>query len=220
VEDSYAHDAQGYCAAIFGAGGVTTNSVVRRNVCVADGRSPRLARRQGDIYLSTWDKGRLKGVEVTDNRIFWDPPIAAPAIVNTAEIDGKPVIERNEIAPRLPPAAQPSQAHWKLHAYLSDDADSQVALVSSAYRQFHSVGLDVKIIVPRADPEGNRVWDWNLGAIAIEAGKSTHTPALVLEDSTGHVVWRHDGPVTPGDLGLALLAHLGRPDYAKLISEQ
>ena len=230
VEDSYAHDVQGYCAAIFGAGRVTTNSVLRRNTCAGNGRSPRLALRQGDIYLSTWDKGRLKGVEITGNRIFWNPPIAAPAIVNTAEIDGTPVIERNEIEHRLPPAALASQARWRLFAFLADDAGSrsQVALLESAHRQFHPAGLDLKILMPGGAPEPSLAWDWNLGTIAIEAGDAalrerlhiSRLPALVLVDSAGQIAWRHDGPVTPGDLGLALLAHVGRPNYARLISEQ
>jgi hypothetical protein len=81
VQHNYAHDAQGYCAAIFGAGKlVTTNSVIRDNVCVNNGRSPKLARRQGDIYTSTWDGGSLDGIRIERNTIVWNPPIDAPAV--------------------------------------------------------------------------------------------------------------------------------------------
>ncbi|MBZ5583153.1 MAG: right-handed parallel beta-helix repeat-containing protein, partial [Acidobacteriia bacterium] len=81
VQYNYAHDAQGYCAAVFGAGKkITTNSAIRYNVCVNNGRSPKLARRQGDVYTSTWEGGALDGVAIEHNTIIWNPPIDAPAI--------------------------------------------------------------------------------------------------------------------------------------------
>lgn len=232
VEDSYAHDTQGYCAAIFGAGRVTTNSVIRRNVCLDNGRSPRLAVAQGAVFLTTWHRGRLKGVQISDNRIFWDPPIAARPIVNTAKIDGAATIERNTIETRMPPAAVSSAGRWRLYLFASgeDDARGQVTLLASAYRQFHAAGLDAGIIAPDddgTDRARNRAWDWNLGAITVESNGArlrqrlqvTAAPALVLENPSGQIVWRRDGPINPGDLGLALREHLGNPDYAKMISE-
>ncbi len=92
VEENYGHDTQGYCVAVFAAGSVTTNSVVRNNVCSGNGRSPRLAERQGAVFLSTWDKGKIRGLLISGNRIYWDPPIAAPAVVNTAEFAGRGAI--------------------------------------------------------------------------------------------------------------------------------
>jgi hypothetical protein len=90
VQYNYGHDAQGYCASVFGAGGeVTTNSVVRYNVCVDNGRSPKLARRQGDFYISTWENGKLDGVLVHNNTFIWNPPIDAPAVqMDQAEFTG------------------------------------------------------------------------------------------------------------------------------------
>jgi hypothetical protein len=90
VQYNYGHDAQGYCASVFAAGGeVTTNSVVRYNVCVDNGRSPKLALRQGDFYLSTWDGGKLDGVLVHNNTFIWNPPIDAPAVqMDYAEFTG------------------------------------------------------------------------------------------------------------------------------------
>jgi hypothetical protein len=102
VEENYAHDTQGYCVAVFGAGWVTTGSVVRNNVCAGNGRSPRLARRQGAIYLSTWNHGRLQGLRISGNRIFWDPPDAAAVLVNTADIDGGAVFENNSVRSSSP----------------------------------------------------------------------------------------------------------------------
>jgi hypothetical protein len=91
VQHNYGHDAQGYCASVFGAEReVTTNSVVRHNVCVNNGRSPRLARRQGDFYISTWDGGALDGVLVHNNTFYWNPPLDAPAVqMDHAEFVGE-----------------------------------------------------------------------------------------------------------------------------------
>jgi len=272
VEDSYAHDTQGYCVAIFGAGRTTTNSVVRRNVCAANGHSPRLAARQGAVFLDTWNRGRLRGVQISENRILWNPPIAAAAVVNTADFDGEgafadnliessvpqsirsnPSLQfaRNSIRSRLvpPPAGAPfpampalplrdgagnpvslaSPAKWRLYAFVPPSGD-QVALVASAYRQFHAAGLDAVLIAEGGgDPERarNLRWDWNLGAIELlfDNGESakplklSDRPALMLVNAAGQIVWRHDGWTPPGNLGLALRAHLGDPDYAQLISE-
>jgi hypothetical protein len=90
VQHNYGHDAQGYCASVFGAEKeVTTNSVIRYNVCVNNGRSPRLARRQGDFFISTWDGGALDGVRVHNNTFYWNPPIDAPAVqMDHAEFTG------------------------------------------------------------------------------------------------------------------------------------
>ncbi|HSB17106.1 MAG TPA: redoxin domain-containing protein [Bryobacteraceae bacterium] len=90
IQYNYAHDSQGYCASVFGAGNlVTTNSVVRYNLCVNNGRSPRLAKRQGEIFLSTWDGGKLDGVRIYGNTIYWNPPVEAPVVFDQADYTGK-----------------------------------------------------------------------------------------------------------------------------------
>jgi hypothetical protein len=92
-----AHDAQGYCTAVRrGAGDLWRG---RHNVCVNNGRSPKLARRQGDIYISTWEKGALDGVEIHDNTIYWNPPIDAPAFqIDHADFTGaRPNVFRDNI---------------------------------------------------------------------------------------------------------------------------
>ena len=90
VQYNYGHDAQGYCIAIFGAGRrATTNSIVRYNVCVNNGRSPKLAHRQGDLFAMTWDGGSLDGVLVHNNTFFWNPPVDAPPMqMGNAEFSG------------------------------------------------------------------------------------------------------------------------------------
>lgn len=101
VQYNFAHDSQGYCASIFGAegeAGSSTNSIIRHNLCLDNGRSPRLASRQGAIYLSTWNRGKLKGVEIYNNTVLWDPPPDAPALVNEAEIEpGAPRMFSNNL---------------------------------------------------------------------------------------------------------------------------
>lgn len=92
VERNYAHDTQGYCIAVFAAGYVTSQSVVRDNLCIDNGLSPRLSVLQGAVYLHTWGDGVLRGLRMEHNIILWNPPVAtASAIVNDATIDGAPV---------------------------------------------------------------------------------------------------------------------------------
>jgi hypothetical protein len=92
VERNYAHDTQGYCVAVFGAGFVTSQSLVRDNLCIANGESPRLAALQGAVYLRTWNDGLLDGLKIEHNTILFDPPVAtAAALVNEAATRGGPI---------------------------------------------------------------------------------------------------------------------------------
>ena len=99
VEQNYAHDTQGYCVAAFGAGYVTHAAVLRNNVCVDNGLSPRMARLQGAIYIHTWDGGKIEGLTIENNFIDWNPPAEAAAIVNDdgTELTGSPLIVRNNV---------------------------------------------------------------------------------------------------------------------------
>lgn len=97
VEENYGHDTQGYCFAVFGAGWVTTNSEVRNNICASNGLSPRLALLQGAVYLSTWNRGKIKGLDISGNQFFWNPRVATAAVVNVAEFIGSGTFERNTI---------------------------------------------------------------------------------------------------------------------------
>jgi len=81
VQYNYGHDTQAYCVSVFGALGVTTDAVVRYNVCARNGL---LAPRYGAVYLTTWAGGSLDGVEIYNNTIHWDPPGEWPVLVDTA----------------------------------------------------------------------------------------------------------------------------------------
>jgi len=91
VQRNYAHDTQGYCFAVFASGSVTSQSVVRDNLCIDNGLSPRLAVRQGAAYLYTWNGGALRGLRIENNTILWNPAVgSAAALINDATIEGLP----------------------------------------------------------------------------------------------------------------------------------
>ena len=95
VIDNYGHDTQGYCIAVFAAGFVTSHSEVRRNSCLNNARSPRMAQFQGAIFLHTWNDGKLDGLVVEGNTVYWNPPGTVPAILNDAVFQGGNGIFRN-----------------------------------------------------------------------------------------------------------------------------
>ena len=97
VVDNYGHDTQGYCIAVFAAGYITHHSEVRDNTCLNNGRSPRMAQFQGAIFLHTWNDGKLDGLVVEDNTVYWDPPGTAPAIINDAAFQGDGIFKNNRI---------------------------------------------------------------------------------------------------------------------------
>ncbi len=127
VEHNYAHDAQGYCASVFAAQGeLTSNSIVRYNVCVNNGRSPKLARRQGDFYISTWEGGALDGVLVHNNTFYWTPPVNAPAVqMDRAEFRGRrPNVFRHNVVvstvPRLVHTSRDLRFEGNVYWYAGD----------------------------------------------------------------------------------------------------
>jgi hypothetical protein len=81
IERNYAHDTQGYCISVFGAGYVTSDSLVKDNLCIDNGLSPRMAVLQGAIYLSTWNGGIIRGLTVSGNEIHWNPPVPGTAAI-------------------------------------------------------------------------------------------------------------------------------------------
>lgn len=95
VIDNYAHDTQGYCVAVFGAGFVTRESLVRGNLCVNNARSPRMAKYQGAIFLLTWNGGSIDGLTIENNTVYWNPFENAPAVLNGADIRAGSAVFRN-----------------------------------------------------------------------------------------------------------------------------
>jgi hypothetical protein len=98
VVENYGHDTQGYCVAVFGAGFVTKQSLVRGNLCIDNGRSPRMADYQGAIFIYTWNGGSIDGLTVEMNDVWWNPFNNAPALLNNATIaSGTAVFRKNNI---------------------------------------------------------------------------------------------------------------------------
>jgi hypothetical protein len=95
VIDNYAHDTQGYCVAVFGAGFVTRQSLVRGNLCINNGRSSRMAKYQGAIFLLSWNDGSIDGLTVENNTVYWSPFENSPALVNQATIKAGTAAFRN-----------------------------------------------------------------------------------------------------------------------------
>jgi hypothetical protein len=88
VIDNYGHDTQGYCIAVFGAGYVTRDSLVKGNLCINNARSPRMASYQGAIFLWTWNSGVIENLNVEQNIVYWAPAGSFPAILNHGDIRG------------------------------------------------------------------------------------------------------------------------------------
>jgi hypothetical protein len=235
VEDNYGHDAMGYCVAVFGAERmVTTNSVVRGNVCVDNGRSPKLALRQGDLFVFTWNGGSLDGLRIENNTFYWNPVIEAPAALLGADFSGSrpnvmagnriatgvshPIqsngaikLEGNAVSPAVIPNAAPVNLHFpplRLELTLGDTADrSQIVFLKTALAQYPGQ-LDVALLTSNAP--ANLASDWNLGCIRIVARRATPGLRLLTADGVEIAAWR--GFVPPKELGFTLRRHFGVPN--------
>lgn len=95
VLDNYGHDTQGYCIAVFGAGFITRESIVRGNVCINNGRSPRMAKYQGAIFLLSWNGGSIDGLAIDHNTVYWSPNERTPALINNAKIAPRTAVFRD-----------------------------------------------------------------------------------------------------------------------------
>lgn len=145
VEGNYGHDALSYCVAVFGAGkAVTTNSVIRKNVCAGLGRSPRLARHHGAIHLMTWDGGSLDGVRIEDNLLEWDSQ--AEAIRNEANWKGTGKLElRGNTLRRSALPLDPQGGGTLIFQLDESDASRGLRVVmESARTQYEARGLKVE----------------------------------------------------------------------------
>jgi hypothetical protein len=236
VEDNYGHDAMGYCVAVFGAERlVTTNSVVRGNMCVDNGRSPKLALRQGDLFVYTWDGGSLDGLRIENNTFYWNPLIDAPAVMESADFTGtrpnvmtgnriftgvsNPIrssrtmkLEGNTVAP-VPRSATPTSRSGRLRLELTigdavSDGRSQIVFLQAALTQYPDQ-LEAVLVTQHASK--NLTHDWNLGDVRVIERRSTRTPGLRLLAAGGREMARWGKFVLPAKLGLMLRRNLGAP---------
>ncbi|HZQ19338.1 MAG TPA: right-handed parallel beta-helix repeat-containing protein [Terriglobales bacterium] len=162
IQYNYAHDSQGYCASVFGSAGPVGNSVnseVRYNLCINNGRSPRLAKRQGAIYISTWNNGFLDGVKIHHNTIYWNPPGDFPALVSDAQGTGsrENIFDNNLIISTVPEFGGPNsflKLDGNLYWYIGTKPPSWTydGKTYTGWEQYHSTsGQDAHGIF--ADPK-------------------------------------------------------------------
>jgi hypothetical protein len=104
VENNFGHDTQGYCIAVFGAGYVTSDSLVRNNLCIDNALSPRMAASEGAIQLSTWNGGVIRGLKIEGNSIQFHPRVPNGfAIVAPADVGETPIVfAHNTVESTLP----------------------------------------------------------------------------------------------------------------------
>jgi hypothetical protein len=231
VEDNYGHDAMGYCAAVFGAEKqITTNSIIRGNLCIDNGRSPKLARRQGDLFITTWADGALDGVRIENNTFYWQPFIDVPAVfIDHADFVGArpnafagnriftgvsapirasgPLKLEHNIVESVPRAPAPSAQLGRFRLVLTGADRAQVVFLQAALAQYPR-RLDALLIV--RDPAPELSYDWNLGRVRLSGG--TGRPGLQLLAPDGTALARWSGFASPVELGLALRRHLGMPE--------
>lgn len=66
VQYNYAHDNSAYCVAVFGAeGGVTTNTIIRYNVCANNGKQD--VPQRTEVEVATWNGGSVNGLQIYNN---------------------------------------------------------------------------------------------------------------------------------------------------------
>jgi hypothetical protein len=72
VQYNYGHDNDAYCVAVFGAGSddVTTNSIIRYNICSNDGRN---GGSYPGIYLTAKKGGTVWDTYIYNNTVYWNP---------------------------------------------------------------------------------------------------------------------------------------------------
>lgn len=78
LQYNYGHDSDGYCINI-GAGYVSTNSIVRYNVCSNNGRNGKI-QPQGEVLVGS----SVSGVQVYNNTISANPAISSAAFLTQA----------------------------------------------------------------------------------------------------------------------------------------
>ncbi len=175
VERNFAHDTQGYCIAVFAAGYVTSDSVMRDNLCIDNGLSPRLAVLQGAVYLHTWNDGVIRGLKIEHNTIEWNPRVpGAAAIVNDAAFDGAGAIFAGNHILATSPLVYRAQSPWTS----SDNTYSLAGEPAFTVGERHNVSLAA---LQSAGMETGSVWQQGVapaGTAAVLHIEATIDPML------------------------------------------
>lgn len=101
---NYAHDNSAYCVGIFAAEGTpTVNSLFRYNICAANGTQATYVdgstkEGRGEIYVCSWDRGSLDGLQVYNNTLYVTATVAVDwCSGGTAKYGTKPMTFRNNL---------------------------------------------------------------------------------------------------------------------------
>ena len=101
---NYAHDNSAYCVGLFGAEGQpTVNSIFRYNICAGNGTQATLVdgspkEGRGEIYVCTWDRGSLDGVQIYNNTLYVTSTVTVDwCSGGTARYGTKPMTFRNNL---------------------------------------------------------------------------------------------------------------------------
>ncbi|HVU45620.1 MAG TPA: right-handed parallel beta-helix repeat-containing protein [Terracidiphilus sp.] len=196
VSGNYAHDTQGYCIAVFGAGYVTSDSEVTDNLCIDNGLSPRMAALQGAIYLSTWNGGVLRGVVLRGNTILWNPrnPGTA-AIVSKASIEGHPIEFMNNTVESTSPLIyridQPFDSADNAYRFdgtplfsVGGKPPQTLETLQSAGMELRSTVKPLKTTTPASSAQADAILNLQLGDDGLLADE-TRTKLIVLRSMGG-----------------------------------
>jgi hypothetical protein len=173
VRENYGHDTQGYCVAVFGAGFVTKQSLVSGNLCINNGRSPRMARYQGAIFVYTWNGGSIDGLTIEMNDVWWSSYEDAPAILNNAAIaPGTALFQKNRVYSTAPLIVDSNtslalaQNHYRYYGlgspqfrYGGQTYDNLHELQLATHQEVDSVAMPLALrLWPFAQPNVSGIW--------------------------------------------------------------
>ncbi|WP_263368479.1 right-handed parallel beta-helix repeat-containing protein [Edaphobacter bradus] len=203
--DSFGHDTQGYCVAVFGAGFVTRTSVVRGNVCIDNGRSPRMSAYQSAIFLHTWNGGSIDGLVVENNTVYWNPLGADPPLINDATIQGgEAVFKHNAIYSTSPAFVESNRAlslnsnHYFYYGAQPERWQYGSATFDTFKNYQRSTGQDSESSLQQVSmADANEQWFRVAASAPVSIAKSPSLPitgtdyegkTVALKDGSGH--WR------------------------------
>jgi peroxiredoxin len=107
VQYNYGHDNDAYCVAIYGGASddVTTNNVIRYNICSNDGR------KSGNpaIYITAKRGGSVQDTFIYNNTIYWNPTnMTGQYAISLTSMDGGQAIHNTNIYNNLIYSASPN----------------------------------------------------------------------------------------------------------------
>jgi peroxiredoxin len=222
VQYNYGHDNDAYCVAVYGGADddVTTNSVIRYNICSNDGR-------QGwnpSIYITAKRGGSVQDTFIYNNTIYWNPVnMTGQYAIYITSMDGGQAINNTNIYNNLIYSTSPNlvsieadaaqqNLDYNLYWYIGADSpnfkldnlyyDSLNAWQSGTGKDMHSLFADPLLNDPTYHAAGfpNTSFTLQAGSPAINAGADLVALGLVPDMGT-HDFFGNPIPVGAYDIG-------------------